>query len=478
MHSRRLASRHRQVGALLLAVVLSGAGPGCDARGGQRPNVVLIVLDTTRADVLSAYGSPKPTTPRIDALAREGVRFDRAFSTDFWTLPAHASLMTGRHPGRVGATSETNRLPDTAATLAELLRAAGLRTAAFVSNAWVSAERGFAQGFETFEESWRGGESTEWQLDERTVAGARRWLAERIDADEPFFLFVNLNSAHLPYSPDPLVLVDLSPDPRPPARVARLREVKGMWSHLGGAIELDEQDYVILRELYEAEVAAVDGLVGELVDALAERGELDDTLVIVTSDHGENIGDHGMIDHLLSMYDTTLRVPLVVRHPARFPAGRVDDRLVSLVDVVPTVLDVVGVPEAYADGPGRSLADSGQGGHAHVFAENDRPVNGIAIMESRFPAFDTKPLDRRVRTLRTDTHKLIRYSDGEVVLYDLRADPGETQDVSAEQPVVRDALLERLAALDAGRRVEAEATPQEGRDPAALEQLRSLGYIE
>lgn len=472
------SARVRVAIALALALAAGIVGGGCAPREARRPNVVIVVLDTTRADVLSAYGNAKPTTPHIDRLAREGVRFTRAFSTDFWTLPAHASLLTGQYPTKVRATSETNRLPDAAVTLAERLRANGWRTAAFVSNAWVSAERGFSQGFETFEETWRAGPASDLRMDEQGVRGASDWLAARVRAEEPFFLLLNLNSAHLPYSPDPLVLVDLSPGPRPPDRVARLREVKGMWAHLGGATSLVSTDYAILRELYEAEVASVDALVGELVADLERHGVLDDTVLIVTSDHGENIGEHGMIDHLLSMYDTTLKVPLIVRHPPRLEAGRVDDRLVSLVDLVPTVLDLVDMPDAHGQGPGRSIADDAGSGHEWVIAENDRPINGMKLMRKLYPDFDTTPLDRRVRTLRTRHHKLVWYSDGQVELYDLESDPGEETDLAARRPDVRDALLAELEGWMDAHPPAGEAAPFDGRDPEALRQLRALGYVE
>ncbi|MBW2698625.1 MAG: sulfatase [Deltaproteobacteria bacterium] len=471
-----LAKRLRVAPAIpLLALVLTACSPGGDA---APPNVLLVVLDTTRADVLSSYGNAKPTTPHVDRLAAEGTRFTRVFSTAFWTLPAHASLLTGRYPSGVGATSETNRLPDGALTLAERLRESGWRTGAFVSNAWLSAERGFSQGFETFEETWRAGSAGDFQLDKRGVTSASAWMTDRVAASEPFFVLLNLNTAHLPYSPDPLVLVELTPEPRPLHRIAHLRRVKGMWSHLGGTERLDAADYSMLRELYEAEVAMIDELVGELIDLLERLHILDDTLVIVTSDHGENIGEHGMIDHLLSMYDTTLHVPLVIRHPAAFEAGRIDDGIASLIDVVPTVLDVVGLAPLYADGPGRSLVGKDRGPHDFVIAENDRPVNGIELMHSLFPEFDTTPLERRVRTLRTERYKLIWYSDGEVVLFDLENDPGEERNLASERPALREELLAELSTWMDAHPSDEESVPLKGRDPESTEQLRALGYIE
>jgi arylsulfatase A-like enzyme len=178
------------------------------------------------------------------------------------------------------------------------------------------------------------------------------------------------------------------------------------------------------------------------------------------------------------MYDTTLRIPLVIRYPPSFAAGGVDDGIVSVIDVVPTVLEVTGLLGEYGDGPGRSLVGAGRSRHAWVIAENDRPLNGIELMHSLFPAFDTAPLERRVRTLRTERHKLIWYSDGEVVLYDLENDPGEERNLASEQPELREELLAELSTwMDAHPSSEG-SVPLKGRDPESNEQLRALGYVE
>jgi len=475
--SRSTGARRRRLRACWLLALLAVA---CSKNATEpRPNVLLVVLDTTRADALSSYGNPKPTTPHVDRLAREGVRFTRAFSSDFWTLPSHASLLTGLYPSEHRATSETNRLPADSATLAEALRRGGYRTGAFVSNAWLSEERGFARGFETYREMWRDPNAgDDPMLDRKAVAGAIEWLAERSASDPPFFLFLNLNTAHLPYSPDPIVHVDLSPRARPIERVARLKQIKGMWSHLGGAESFDALDFEILRELYESEVAMVDALVGRLVTALEERDLLDDTLIVVTSDHGENIGEHGMIDHLLSMYETTLHVPLVMRYPRVFPAGSVDSELASLIDVAPTILDVSGLAAQAPNSVSRSLARRPRSVREFVIAENDRPLNGIDLMRKQFPDFDTRLIDRRIRTLRTQRHKLVWYSDGEVELFDLDADPREESNLAASRPELRDSLLGILE--DWMQQQPEVETPGifQGRDEEALERLRALGYVE
>jgi arylsulfatase A-like enzyme len=449
-----------------------------------RPNIILIVLDTTRADILSAYGYAKETSPNLASLAHEGILFEQATSTDFWTLPAHASLLTGQYPSDHNATSETNLLQPGVRTLAESLSAAGYKTQAYVSNAWIGAERGFDQGFDGFVETWKTGglQGSEFGLDRAAIEGAEAWIAERDPLGEEFFLFLNLNSAHMPYSPDPMVLADLSPGPRSIERTRRLRMLKGMWAYLGGDFELDAKDFAILRELYEAEIAMLDALVGRLVEFLRAREILDETLVIVTSDHGENLGDHGMIDHLLSMYQTTTRVPLIMRHPPSFSPGRRSQNVVSLVDIVPTVLDIAGLADLYPELSGGSLVSPRHSPERAVFAENDRPLNGIDLMRANYPDFDLATIDGRMRMIRTHQYKLIWKEDGSTELFDLIADPEELDDLSEQAPELREKLLARLrswmTSQELGGGGNAEPPRMQVMDPETRQQLRSLGYIE
>jgi arylsulfatase A-like enzyme len=464
--------RGRLFGGLLLIGVAACAPDSV----GAPPHVVIVVLDTTRADALSSYGNPRPTTPNLDRLAAEGVRFERAYATDFWTLPSHASLFTGLYPSDHGATSETNRLAERADTLAERLQRAGYRTGAFVSNAWLSPERGFSQGFETYVETWRREpRRAQGGNDRAVVEQALAWTTQR--TGEPFLLFLNLLTPHLPYSPDPSVQVKVSSELRPLDRVGRLKKIVAMWSHLAGAQSLDALDFEILRELYDAEVATADTLVGKLLEGLRSQGLLDQTLVVVTSDHGENIGEHGMIDHMLSMYETTLRVPLIMRYPRRFAAGSVDDTLVSGVDVFPTVLDICGLASELPEGAGRSLADAGHPAPAYVIAENDRPVHAVSLMKRAFPEFDTDPIDRRMRMLRTERYKLIWYETGDPEIYDLVNDPEEHENLAAARPELLESLTTELRGWMGRHETARRPSPFESEDAEALDQLSTLGYV-
>ena len=446
----------------------------------NRPNVVLIVLDTTRADTLSAYGYPKPSSPSLESLAEEGALFHQAITTDFWTLPAHASLLTGEYPRIHQATAETNRLPGRVTTLAEFLSRAGYRTRAFVSNAWIGRDQGFGQGFESYIETWKSspGARNDYQFDLAGVEAATTWAGEVATRDEDFFLFLNLNSAHMPYSPEVMSLAELSPEPRPIDRTRMLRKVKGMWAYLGGSYTLSEEDFDILEDLYTAEILMVDRLVGRLVDSLDKQGILDETLIIVTSDHGENLGDHGMVDHLLSMYETTIRVPLIMRHPAFFPAGGQRQELVSLIDIVPTVLHICGLEEQYPDITARSLAHPNPIVREFVIAENDRPMNGIELMRKNYPEFDIEKIDGRMQMLRTDQYKLIEHGDGRLQVFDLAADPQELHDLSASNPELSSRLMGMLNDWNSRQETVAPPPALDVTDPKLREQLKALGYLE
>jgi arylsulfatase A-like enzyme len=480
-------SRAAIAGAVLLGmtlVVACGPAPRPEAPtiAPPPPNVLLVVLDTTRADVLSCYGGPAGATPAIDALAAESSVYRNAFATSFWTLPSHGSMLTGRYPSEAGSTSETNHLPEQVTTLAERLAAAGYRTAAVVRNPWLSAERGFAQGFEYYLESWRDDDGrSEVAAERAATAAAVEWLRTSIGGNDPFFLFVNLNIAHMPYTPPEEVFHRFASRDWPTARLARLRAIEGGWAHFAGALPLDAEDFQILRELYTAEVAIADSLVADLLDAVRRPGALDRTLVIVTSDHGENLGEHGLIDHLYSLFDTTVRVPLLIRYPARFTPGVDVDDVVSLVDLVPTVLDTCGVldPDDDADAAllARSLCDGGQGHREAVFAENGRPINGIRLLQ-RFPDFDVREIDHEMRMIRTAEHKLVWKVGRAAELYDMVADPGETTDLGDTDRELRNRLLDALRLWVA----ELDTTLRPGhfssRDHESLERLRALGYVE
>lgn len=465
---------------VLAAVVTIGCPRPPDeiAVAAPRPNVLLVVLDTTRADSLSCYGHPQATTPAIDAVATQGTLYRNAYATSFWTLPSHASILTGLYPTEAGATSETNHLPEQAVTLAEQLASAGYRTGAVIRNAWITTERGFSQGFGDFIEAWRGeGDRPDIEGETAAVDSATEWIDARVVGDsQPFFLFVNLNIAHLPYTPPEEVWHRFAPATAPSERVEFLRSISGGWGHLAGKLHLDETDLEILRSLYVGEVAVADSLVARLIDSLDSHDILDDTLVIITSDHGENLGEHGLIDHVLSMYDTTVRVPLVIRYPGRFAPGSVVDDLASLVDLTPTILEICGATDPSI--VSRSLgAPTANLRHA-VYAENGRPVNGLRALRRHFPNFDTASVDHPLRMLRLGRDKLIWKVGASAELYDIETDPSELVDRSSAETDIRNRLLDDLRGWATGMTGPTATRSFTSRDAESLKRLRALGYVE
>lgn len=472
------------VSLLVIRWIRSGAATQHPVATG--PNVVLIVLDTTRADYFSCYGFPRPITPRMDAFASEGARYTRAYSTSFWTLPSHATMFTGLYPSEAGATSETNHLPEAADTLAELLSTAGYKTGAVVCNGWVSRDRGFAQGFADYAEMWRGpADMNAESPPENRLAKAPQVAAEWIKRNSgggSFFLFINFNYPHLPYSPpERIVKQRLQTAGYDPKSVDRLRQINSEWKHFAGQQPLSESDFEIIRELYAGEMAYTDECVAKVLDALVDANILDDTLVIITSDHGESLGEHDLLGHPPSMYETTMHIPLMLRFPPRFEPGTVNNDLVSLVQLVPTVLDVCDLyalmPKAVAARP--SLASEDGAAMTEVLAQNEHPVNGLDILRRGFPQFDADSIDCPMRMLIDDRYKLIWHVGKRTELYDLWVDRDETQNLAEQRHEVVERMLRRLGELEKGFvRPPATGDAPDLKDQEALEQLRNYGYLD
>lgn len=472
----RPATIHTLLAACLLLA-------GCER--AEKPNVVLIVLDTLRGDRLSCMGYNRPTTPRIDALAAQGALYTHAFATCFWTLPSHASIFTGLHPLQAGATSETLHFPESNRTLAEALGEHGYRTAAFVCNSWVSKERGFAQGFHDFFEMWRGenqagADSSINSMETLTVAKMEQWIRSAVSGERPFFLFANLNGVHLPYRPaDQYFAQFVAGRGHDVHRAYQLEELTSGWSHLVGETPLSDEDYAILGDLYDAEVAWADALVGRLVDALGAAKIGDNTIVIITSDHGEHLGDHGKIDHMMTMYDPALHVPLVIRYPRAFKPGTRKDEMVSLVDITPTVLQLCGaegrIPGLHAETV--SLASASRTSEGFVLAGNERPVTGIKLLQTRYPGYDWRAIDYRMRCLRSAEHKLVWNENRGAELYNLARDRAETQNLAESEAGTQRDMMALLAKSFEKMGKSKEYFLFESTDREALERLRSLGYI-
>ncbi len=451
----------------------------------QKPNVVLIVLDTLRGDRLSCMGYDRPTTPHIDAIAAQGTLYTHAFSTCFWTLPAHASLFTGLHPLQAGATSETLHLPADDTTVAEALSGVGYRTAAYVCNSWVSKERGFSQGFGEYTEMWRrqnqvSEDSTANSMEMLAVDKIENFIRGAAEDKKPFFLFANLNGVHLPYRPAPAYVEKFVANRgHDLKRVIELSQLTSGWSHLVGEIALSPEDYKILNDLYDAEVAWADELVGRVGAAIDGAGIGENTIFIIVSDHGEHLGEHDKIDHMSTMYDPALHIPLVIRYPALFKAGERNDKLVSIVDIAPTLLHLCNAADHAPQlrvGVA-SLANPSRAPEMFVLAGNERPLTGLKLLQTRYPGYDYNAIDYRLRCLRSAESKLIWNENRSAELYNLARDPAEANNLAESQAATQRDLMGLLSKSFDQMGKSKEYFMFESTDREALERLRSLGYI-
>jgi len=476
---------------LVILAVLSGCTPGANSR----PNIVLIVLDTVRADRLNCRSDSAVPTPRIDELCERGSYFEKASSTSSWTLPAHASLFTGLYPIRHGATQETTYLDERARTLAELLGESGYRTFGVSANPMVSIQSGLARGFDSFDETWReSAQLQSQQSGEHANLTAVAALMEFRDRDRPFFLFVNFIEAHGPNAPPEPYRSSATRARIAAGEVARVNEHDAKSYYLDPA-SVSAGDFALLSSLYDGEVAQLDALVGALVDRLDAAGVLEGSMLIITSDHGENFGEHGHFRHIFSLHQSTVHVPLLVVRPDAARAGERREDPIALVDLFATILAAAGVaiPESNVDA--RDLFEGMPSPEAErpIVAEYYFPAQALGLFGPEALAAQRErlgPYLRRLRSIESDGLRLIWSSDGVHELYDLTTDPAETRNIAGDPRFAArerelHARLEAFVADAGGPRPfpdsATHAEPARGAfgdlDPESVELLRELGYL-
>lgn len=379
----------------------------------------MISVDTLRADHLGCYGYRKIRTSHLDALAREGTLFSQVDSLVPLTLPSHTSLLSSTYPFVHGVEENGQKVPGGVVTLTEVLKARGYSTAAFIGGYVLDARFGLNQGFDVYDSPFHlrpdpGEEPPEVKRPaEAVLNAASRWLDTQ--SGHPFFVFIHLYDVHRPYS----------------------------------------------HGSYDAEIAYVDNAIGRFQESLAARQLLQDTLIVLTSDHGESLGEHGEQTHGYFIYESTLRVPLILRWPraaaAKYPA-RIDEPA-SLLDVAPTVLDFLGIP-APPQFQGHSLLRL-----LHPHSPKSEPLYAESVYARDHLA--CSPL----RSIRLGRYKYIEAPKPE--LYDLATDPGETQNRYESDRSIALGLRNRLLSLHKGER----RTAQKPVDPEVISRLRSLGYL-
>jgi arylsulfatase A-like enzyme len=465
-------------------------------------SVILLVLDTVRADHLSLYGYHRPTTPELEKLAGESLVCDSARSTASWTLPAHGSLFTGLYPSQhrmhgyglddhhEGQPLLAHSMAAGIMTLPMLLRRAGLQTAALYANPVLSPRYRLDRGFDLYlsQTNYNSGLAlfTEpilaaapwsgWLETFRKSTPSARQITRRVThwldhhAQAPFFLFVNYMDAHWPYMPPPPydTLYPGKGDGRPSKDELRT-------AILGRQRELTGEELAFLHSQYDGAIRYLDSQLGFLMDHLRKRGIFDSSLIIVTSDHGEFFGEHQLVFHGRELYEEGVKIPLLVKYPAGTPRGKLSGP-VGLEDLFPTILQVLGQPI-----PRRlSGVPLGSARTGPTVAENHYSFK----FDLKNPEYGTR-FDRIRRSLVIGRHKFIHSSDGRNEFYDLQADPGETTNLLTGNPGLAEPFLAWVETLE--QAATRPRTPQDltaprsrnsDRELRIRKQLAELGYVE
>lgn len=503
----------------LFALTLAGALAGCDAPSApasqparrvarDAPNILWIVWDTARPDYLTPYDAARRTTPRLDAWARTARVFENVVSPGSTTLPAHASMFTGLLPTEHGVSHKHEMLDAVHDTLAEILQRGGYRTYLFSANAFISKDFNFAQGFETVEHPWSeqyaqrayeivaakvaGDQSSELgnriargpeaalQIKQNikasgglAIGGLTDWLKSS-DSSKPYFAFINWMEAHRQLVPARKYRERFMSAAQIERSYRVDRSWLASWEYTAGLREYSEEDLALTRATYEAAIAELDDLFGDLLDALRAAGKLENTVVIVTADHGEHLGEHHMLDHQFSVYEVLLRVPLIVYDPATMSAGR-ETRPVMTQDLFTTLLERAGLPAQ--KGVRHSINLRAPRESRDRLAEYPAPFMGpLADVIKKHPEFSPMPWRRSLRAFYAGDLKLIRASDGRHELYDLKTDPREEKNLAEADIKAADPMLRKM--LELRKQLRAFKPPQSTTAPstAARDRVNAGGY--
>ncbi|OKH24960.1 sulfatase [Chroogloeocystis siderophila] len=508
----------------------------------RRPDIVLLVLDTQRSDRLSCYGYAKETSPNLDAFAASATLFRNAVSAAQWTVPSHASMFTGLYPSAHQVLQSYSVLPSNITTLAKRLSANGYYTAGFCNNPLVGViNNGLRRGFYSFlnysglltSRPNQAGFSPQLldryrQSFKRLLAGALNWVQDSfarselllafsftplmvplwqtalsfkgntlkslddaaqllidrrgIGNEQPIFTFINLMGTHMPYHPPRLYVERFAPhvlqDKAAQHYLQRFNgDIYGWLAPLADA--LDERQKMTLDGMYDAEVAYQDHQIGVFLQKLQENGVLNNTLMIICSDHGEHLGEKHFVGHSISLYNELVQVPLIIRDPTgAFPVGAIREDVVSTRCLFHTVLAAAGVASEIEEP--LSLAHSSASSDRQVFAEAIPPQNVVNLLYKRQPELVLSyACDQPRRAVWIGNHKLIETGGDRLELYDVRNDPQESLNLTDIFPENVEFLQECLQLFAANR--EAIATSERAHsynDSELQRRLRNLGYLE
>lgn len=444
--------KHATSAWLLAALILAGCG--ADGKTSSTvvasppgvPNVVMIVVDTLRPDRLGAWGQVRDTSPHIDELASQSIRFSRATSQAPWTTPSTASLLTSLYPHELGIETEPNKVPDQAILLPELLRDKGYQTFGVVAGSFLSRRWNFDQGFSRFEDENVSGLMS---ITSPEVTRAAIKMLKSRDRSRPFFLFVHYYDPHFHYtSHADFNFTDAEEE-------VRSGEAEAGQGDLGRKVETAGPESGQLFDSYDSEVGFTDHYIGRLLQFLRDQDLFDDSLIVFTADHGEEFLDHGGWKHAHSLYEEVIHVPLLFKLP-QSRTGRVEDRQVGLIDVFPTITEILGV-------------------------DVEHPISGASLFSAAEvrPVFSETSRNNNLQAVIYKGHKAIvdLNDDDKWRLYDLSTDPAEKHDLAGERVELLDELKEEIRRWRENTRAAVEADSVV-LDAEQTEQLKALGYLE
>jgi len=486
------------------------------------PNVLFVVWDTSRADRMSVHGYEKPTTPFLDEWAQGARVFDDCIAVGSSTVPSHAGMFTGKLPSEHGANNSYPHLHNRHVTLAEIFHVAGYRTYSFTENPHLGTEKNFVQGFDLSEHPWDDDHKDEAfkilrdktnpsdkssELAAKILKAERRakvqgaeidrtlgpwalkaagelaekslveWLDEG-DSERPFFAFLNYMEAHRPFIPPVEYRRKFMSEDQVAQSYAADRSWTTMWSYTMGMHDYSPEDLDVMALTYDACIYELDQLFKGLIESLDAKGYLDNTVVVLTGDHGEHLGEHHMLDHQYSLYQGLVHVPMILWYPPEVASGR-SDQPVQNYDVFPTLLELAGLnPPTGLKSRAVTLLEPDL--DRQRVAEYPSPFQqGLSAVSGRYGAeFDSTPFDRTLRALYDGDKKLIWGSDDRHELYDLAADPDETTDLAQRELELVQVLLVELDRVITSLVFfgEAGSTPPPPLeiDPAARDMLNQL----
>jgi arylsulfatase A-like enzyme len=469
--------------------------------------VLWVLWDTTRADRFSLYGHTRPTTPFLDRWAKQARVFENCLSISNTTVPSHASMFTNLLPPEHGADNTYCLLRDEHETLAEIFRKGGYQTFLYSENPLIASETGFGQGFDRVVNPWsdeyrdRAAEIlenkiprpvrspelgarlrtpgiTHWALSPCGLLGETAltdWLARR-DRQRPYFAFLNYMEAHA------TVITPASYRARMMNQEDVIRSYTmnvtpaAMWQYTFRIADYSADDLRIIGGTYDAALLELDDLFKGIITALQKSGDLENTIIVLASDHGENLGEHHLLGHEFFLYDPVLHIPLVLFYPPAVPSGR-ETRPVVNMDLFPTLLELANLEAPERPRPAsRSLLDPVPR-RTRVAYLRTPPEPPFEEARRADPQFDPTPYRRTLLAISEDPHKLIVGTDGGQALYDLREDPAESRDLFPQRPELGQRLMDDLRQFVAGRTAARFPVGAPQLTEAQKEVLRSLGYV-